>query len=84
MFPKNPEQIISDILYEKTKLESEGKNPTIVLLDSITLCYLQDWVVEFLKKEELKNIFGKVYFGEGILLGMLVLKVDTIRGFELK
>ncbi len=69
----NSEKLISEILKEKYKFECQGKTPKVILLGMNEFyCLKEIWI------EEVKNA------SYGILLGLMVFKVDTIGGFEVR
>jgi hypothetical protein len=77
------EELVSKILKEKNTLEKNNKNPRVVLLGSKEYFLLEkNWIKLFYILENKFTSIGSIY--DGILLGLFVIKVDTIEGFEVR
>lgn len=77
------EELVSKISKEKYTLEKNNKNPRVVLLGSKEYFLLEkNWIKQFYILENKFTSIGSIY--DGILLGLFVIKVDTIEGFEVR
>lgn len=94
MFEDKATKLAAKILEEKHKLLGSGKNPRLVLLDHETHALLEDAWVQSVKDlpwgdtliyehEKIKDR-QEVFLGDGSLHGLWIVKVDTIKGFEIK
>lgn len=86
-------KLARDILVEKQALDSQGKHPRLVLLGEVAFALLEaDWlksVRELPWGDSLayeinrrRATQGKMFLGDGSLLGLWVVKVDTMEGFK--
>jgi len=93
--PSKSEELISQILIKKNELEKNGKHPRVVLLGVEAFLQLEKEWLEDVKDlpwgDALVYEMGKrasqnhdMFLGDGTILGLWVVKVDTIVGFEIK
>lgn len=80
---RRSEELISQILREKAKIEDKHQTPRVILLGSEVYFVLEkDWIKSYYILEKNCTCIGSIF--DGILLGLFVIKVDTINGFEVR
>lgn len=95
MEENNIESLVVKIAEEKESLETKGKHPRVVLIESKLFQALQSGWLEDIKdlpwgdalvfemEQRLKKNHD-MFLGDGTLLGLWVVSVDTIEGFEVR
>ena len=87
--------LVKNIIEEKIKLEKDGKHPRLVLLGKEEHKLLEDGWIESIRQlpwgdsleYELKTRSqnkSDIFLGDGSLCGLWVVRVDTIKGFEVR
>jgi hypothetical protein len=87
--------LVIKILEEKIRLEKEGKNPRIVLLSEKKHNLLQNEWIESIRSlpwgdslacelERRAALKSNMFLGDGRILNLWVIRVDTIEGFEVR
>jgi hypothetical protein len=77
------EELVAKISKVKYTLEKNNKNPRVVLLGSNEYFLLKKhWIKQLYIVENKFTSIVSIY--DGILLGLFVIKVDTIEGFEVR
>lgn len=93
MFDNPSDKLITEIFQEKLRLEKEGYFPRVVLIGKDSFNILKnDWIKSYkalpwsdsIEAELEKKAHSKIFLGDGSLLGLWVVKVDTIEGFEVR
>lgn len=92
---RRAEDLVMKILQEKTNLEKQGKKPRLVLLGRKEYYELnKDWIGEIKdlpwgdslahEIEQRLEQGRDMFLGDGTLLGLWVVRVETIEGFEVR
>jgi len=91
----NADVLVTQILQEKLRLEKEGKKPRIILLGEKEHEMLQSEWIESIRSlpwgdslayelERRAASHSEVFLGDGSLLDLWVVRVNTIDGFEVR
>lgn len=95
MLMSDADLLVKSIIEEKFRLENEGKHPRVVLLGEEEHMMLEnDWIesikslpwgdsLEFELRQRATNR-SNMFLGDGSLCGLWVVRVDTIKGFEVR
>ncbi len=84
---------VQKILEEKIKIETQGKTPRVVLMSYETFEMIEkNWIESFkglpwadtisYELEKRRNNQGKIFLGDGTLLGLWIVRVDTLESFK--
>ena len=93
MFDNPSDKLITEILQEKIRLEKEGYIPRVILLGEESFNILiKDWIKSYqampwgdsITSELEKKAHSKIFLGDGSLLDLWVVCVNTIEGFEVR
>ena len=93
MFDNPSDKLITEIFQEKLRLEKEGYSPRVVIIGKDSFNILKnDWIKSYkdlpwgdvIEEELEKKAYSKIFLGDGSLFNLWVVRVDTIKGFEVR
>lgn len=94
MLTNDPASLIArSILEQKQRLEEQGKNPRLVLVDERSFTILEESWIKSVKElpwgdslahevEMRRKSQGKMFLGDGSIFGLWVVRVDTVNGVK--